>query len=109
MTDCARAETPSEEPLACSLRGEELANRRDWLGELAGRALGVTRSARGVTVAFPGDAELEAELRELAAAEAECCRFLSITVQHAGDQLALDIAGPPAARPIIDEMFGGQA
>jgi len=109
MTDRTRADKPSEEPLACSLRGDDLANRRDWLGELAGRALGVERSARGVRVAFPNDAGLEAELRALAAAESECCRFLSIEVHRAGDSLELDVAGPPDARPIIDEMFAAQA
>jgi hypothetical protein len=58
---------------------------------------------------FPDDAGLEAELRALAAAEAECCRFLSIEVHRAGDSLELHVSGPPDARPIIDEMFAAQA
>jgi hypothetical protein len=39
------------------------------------------------------------------AAEAACCAFLTMTLTRAGDQLVLDVAGPPEARPIIAELF----
>jgi hypothetical protein len=106
MDDRSGAARPAEEPLACSLRGDDLANRRSWLAEIAERALAVERSARGVTATFPNDAALEAELRALAEAEAECCAFLSIEVRRADGVVELDVAGPTDAQPIIDEMLG---
>jgi hypothetical protein len=96
-------------PLACSLRGGAVADRRRWLGDLQRRALSVERSAGDLTIAFPSDDGLEAELRALADAESECCGFLRVSVRAVGDSLELVVAGPPDAQPIIDEMFGDRS
>jgi hypothetical protein len=107
MDDPSCVGAAPEDALACSLRGDDLASRQRWLGELSARALRVTRSESGVSVAFPPDAGLEAELRALTAAEAECCAFLRISVRRADGAVELDVTGPAAAGPIIDQMVGG--
>jgi hypothetical protein len=92
-------------PLACSLSAGELADRGRWLGRLARRARTVEPDRAGVTVRFAADDGVEAELRELAVAEAECCPFLTIEVRAGDAELELRVGGPPEARPIIDAMF----
>jgi hypothetical protein len=109
MSECSRAQASLDAPIACSLRDDDLTTRQRWLGEVMRKALKVERSASGVTAAFPPDAELEAELRTLAQAESECCPFLRITVRRSDDALELGVAGPAAARPVIDEMFASRA
>jgi hypothetical protein len=61
-----------------------------------------------MTLTFSHDAGLEAELRALAEAEAECCEFLRLGVRRRGDSVELAVAGPAAAQPIIEEMFRSQ-
>jgi hypothetical protein len=85
-----------------------LANRQRWLDDVRRRALAVERSGIGVTLRFRHDVGLEAELRAVVEAEAECCPFLRLGVRRVGDSLELAVAGPPEAQPIVDEMFGSQ-
>jgi hypothetical protein len=109
MEDRVRAAPSNDAPLACSLTSADLANRRRWLGELAERAVSVRRTGTGMRATFPAEPGLETELREVAAAESECCAFLRITVTPRDAIVELDVAGPSDARPIIDEMFGSRA
>jgi hypothetical protein len=98
----------SDVPLACSLRGGDLADRQRWLTDVQRRALAVERSPNGMTLTFSHDAGLEAELRALAEAEAECCGFLRLGVRRVGESVELTVTGPAATQPIIHEMFGSQ-
>src|SRR5438105_2296195 len=109
MGECSRAQTPLEAPIACSLRRDDLATRQSWLRDVMQKALRVEWCVSGVTAAFTPGAELEAELHALARAESECCPFLRITVRRTDEALEVDIFGPAAARPVIEEMFGSRA
>jgi hypothetical protein len=109
MSECSRAQASLDAPIACSLRDDDLTTRQRWLAKVMQKALKVDRSARGMTAAFSPDAKFEVELRTLAQAESECCPFLRITVRRSDDALELDVAGPAAARPVIDEMFASRA
>jgi hypothetical protein len=107
--DCCSSDNPAPDaPLACSLGGGDLADRQRWLSDVTRRALAVERSADGLTLVFSHDAGLEAELRALADAEAECCGFLRLGVRRVGDSVELAVAGPATAQPIIEEMFRSQ-
>src|SRR5919107_2373550 len=85
-------------PIACSLSAAQL---RDRTGDMArlGRALvGVRRAGPRAQLRFaPGHADA---LRTLAAAEAECCPFLTLEVT--GDSL-LTVSGPSDAAAVVDE------
>jgi hypothetical protein len=109
MDDSPGVDPRPDVPLACSLRGGAIADRKRWLGGLQRRSLSVERSASGLTMLFPNDARLEAELRALVDAESECCGFLGLRVRLVGEALELAVAGPPGAQPIIEEMFRDQA
>jgi hypothetical protein len=109
MDCCSSDDGASDAPLTCSLRGGDLADRQRWLSDVQRRALAVEQSADGLTLTFSHDTGLEAELRALAEAEAECCGFLRLGVRRVGDSVDLTVAGPAAAQPIIEEMFGSQA
>ena len=91
-------------PLACSLPAAERAQRTRWLGRLGPSALAMEADAAGVTVRFGGDEVSEAELRQLAAAEAECCPFLTLEVRARGNEVELRVEGPPEARPVVEEF-----
>jgi len=80
-------------------------DRGIWLARLRHAALAIEARDGGVSVRFPAGGALEAEVRAIAAAEAECCPFLDIAVEATADQVELRMDGPPEARPIIDAMF----
>jgi hypothetical protein len=69
----------------------------------AASLLDSSRTARGVSLRF--GAEAGPELRRLIAAESECCPFLEFDLRPQGSHLRLEVEGPDAARPIIDELF----
>ena len=41
------------------------------------------------------------------AAEAACCPFLTLELRAAPGGLVLDVTGPDAAGPVIEELFAG--
>ena len=95
----------TEIPIACSLSAAEQGERRDAAQRLVAAALLDARvTDRGAMLRFSGAAE--PALRELIAAERECCPFLTFELSERGDGLSLAVSGPPEARPIVLELFG---
>jgi hypothetical protein len=80
-------------PLTCTLSPDAKRERTRWLDALTARALSVNGGGEGDTLVarFPDDPGLEDELRALAAAEAECCPFLAMTVTRVDGALELAI------------------
>jgi MerR family copper efflux transcriptional regulator len=91
-------------PIACSLPPAEFASRRASIDQIARSALmSRERIEDGARLAFA--AEAEDALRELIAAEAQCCPFLQMDLRRSGDALTLDVTGPEDAQPLIAELF----
>ena len=95
-----------DQPIACTLSSVEYAARAEQTAALARRAL---RSREpipdGARLTFEASAETERHLREIVAAEAQCCAFLRLDLRTADHALVLDVTGPPQAEPIIAELF----
>lgn len=90
--------------IACTLSAAETVARRADTAELARRALRARRPVPGgALLTFAPDAECE--LRDIVAAEAQCCAFLYLDLRRAGDALELEITGPDEAGPILDALF----
>jgi hypothetical protein len=85
----------TEPPIACTLSPADFRARRAELAAL---------SLPGRPLAFPASAE--PALRDLIAAEAQCCPFLAFDLRPTGpDELQLTITGPAEAGPVIAELF----
>lgn len=91
--------------MACTLTPDAHAQRRAEVGELLARALR-SREAVGDGARLVFDGTVEAELRAWVAAEAECCPFLDMDLRRSGQEMVLDVSGPPEARPIVAELLG---
>jgi hypothetical protein len=89
---------------SCSLTGAEQAARHRWLKQLRAHSVSVRREPDGATVLFDPSDELEAQLRALAAAEAQCCPFLSLEVRRGPNTIELLVTGPAPARPLIEAI-----
>jgi hypothetical protein len=95
-------------PIACSLDGAQMGDRVvEWQAVLANVAAREP-IAGGVRLVLAPGAALDDVVR-LAAAEQECCRFLSfaITVDERG--IALEVRAPDDALPIVESLFGAKA
>jgi hypothetical protein len=91
---------------SCSLSAGDYAERRSAWARLNGRALREQRvTPQGMELRFTGG--VEAELRELARLEAECCSFAEWTVRADGDQLRLDVTAPAESVPAVHALFQG--
>ena len=94
----------SAEPLACSLRARELAEREAQLRDLiGGAALAAVREGPGALRIELRDAPgLRERLARAIELERACCPFLQIAIADTEQGLALRIAGPAEAAPVID-------
>jgi hypothetical protein len=93
-------------PIVCTLPPAELNGRQADIALIAQNALLWRRPIEhGALLRFTADADTERQLREIVAAEAECCAFLSMDLRYADDALELEVTGPDVARPIIEELF----
>lgn len=96
----------TELPIACTLSPDGFAARMGLIDALAADGLiDRTATAHGVRVRLRGTPEIERRVRELVAAESECCAFLDFTLGREDDAIVLEIAGPHEARPVIDLFF----
>lgn len=69
------------------------------------RALVRERSADGVLLRFPGSPDLEAEVRDFARRESECCPFFDFGFAHRDGEMELRVTAPGAAQPLLDALF----
>jgi hypothetical protein len=96
-------------PIACTLAPDRRTARLALIDGLAADALlERTETGAGVHLLLRDTPEIERRVRELVAAESECCPFLDLRLGRAGGALVLDITGPADARPVIDEFFAGE-
>ena len=93
-------------PIACSLPPDALRERRAHIDRIARQALRSRRPIEGgVRLTFTAGPETDHSLRDLIAAEADCCAFLRMELARSGDELTLDLTGPSDAQPVIAEFF----
>lgn len=97
----------TEIPLACTLGTDDLAARTTLIDELARDGVLERRPIdHGLRVRLRDTPAIEKRTRALIAAESRCCAFLRFALDRADGVLVLDVTGPDAARPLIDEVFG---
>jgi hypothetical protein len=94
-----------ELPLACSLNGGDFERRLAAISEL-GRDSLLGRSAEEGRhrLRFRADEGTRRRLREVVAAEAQCCSFLALEVSEADGDLLLSIAAPAEAQEMADGL-----
>jgi hypothetical protein len=99
------------QPLACTLEGPDLVERIEAWREVA--ALATTRRVEDgrVVALYPKDPRILVRLRELIAAEAECCAFLRFDVDETPDAIVTELRLPDeladSTRTRIAALFGG--
>jgi hypothetical protein len=101
-------ETP--QPLTCTLDGPDLVNRIEAWREVVARATTRRVEDGRVVAVYPKDAQILARLRELIAAEAECCSFLHFRLEETPDailtELRLPEELPDSMRTRVVALFG---
>lgn len=94
-----------QEPIACSLDGDELEARLAAAGR-AGRAALISRERTDNRheLRFRGGRETRALLEQIVRAERECCPFLSLALEARGAELVLSIEAPAGAEASADGL-----
>jgi hypothetical protein len=98
------------QPLSCRLDGRDFVDRIEAWREVVARATTRRVEDRRVVAVYPNDAQLLARLRELIAAEAECCSFLHFSLEETPDairtELRLPEELPDSTRASVVALFG---
>lgn len=92
----------TSETLACSLGGDELIERLGQWAHVASQATSRHVEKGRIVSTYPADEDLLRRLRELIAAEAECCSFMKFEVTEGPDGVVVELRVP-------DEMSGALA
>ena len=93
-------------PIACSLTGAEYRKRVADTGQVARDALRKRQPIDGgARLSFDASPEVRERLDAFAAAESECCPFLTMRLRATDGRLVLEVTGPELAAPIIEELF----
>ena len=93
-------------PIACSLAPSDIRARRATIDGIARESLRSREPIEGgARLIFAPDTATENALRDLIAAEAECCPFLTMDLARGTDAVMLEVTGPEDAQPIIAELF----
>ena len=93
-------------PIACSLSADEMARRGEEMRALARDALMDKSRAPGfVKLEFRSGGGTDAAVHELVRRERECCPFLDIAVERAGERIVVSIRGPGEAQPVLDAIY----
>lgn len=92
-------------PIACSLGAEDLRRRLERVAAVGAAGL-IDREDEngGHVLRFRSDPETRRGLREIVAAEAECCPFLDLELSEGGEEIVLTISAPPDGRLVADEL-----
>jgi hypothetical protein len=96
----------SDQPIACTLAPEQMRARMSLIDTLACDALVAVESiAGGVRARFRDEPGIEQRVRELAVAEAQCCAFLTLSVDRDCQDVVLEVTGPPEAQAAIRQVL----
>lgn len=96
--------TADEPPIACTLSGDDQAERIERWQRLLSHAVRRQPIEGGLSVDLP--VAHCAEVAELAAAEQSCCRFFDFTLRLTGDVVRLEVRAPAEAASLLAELFG---
>ena len=90
--------------IACTLDGDNLKKRVDWISELNLRALlGLRRDGSSLVLYYSPEAI--GEVRKLVAEEQACCAFLDFRLDEGADRITLVITAPEEAGTAIGALF----
>ncbi len=92
------------EPVACTIGGDDVAERIELIERMRDALERVERTAHGMLLHFPNRADVDADVRRFAVDEKQCCRFWGFAVVVDGDHLTLRWDGPPAADDVLDQL-----
>lgn len=95
-----------DEAVACTLSGPELLGRiKEWR-DLASHALSRRVEMGRVLSTYPNDDQLLDRLRELIAAEAECCSFMKFSIEQRDDEMVVELTVPDEMSEAVAVMLG---
>jgi hypothetical protein len=112
--DAKKTKTVRNQPisiLACTLDPANLAQRKNLLLEIIGKATERLAMADGYQFSFDGQAVGLSELVDVIAMERKCCRFLRFTLiaEPDGGPIRLQISGPAGTKEFLESNFSRAA
>jgi hypothetical protein len=93
--------------IACSLDAKDQPARLAEWRELLSGATAHEETPEGVRYTFVADEHGEQRIRDLSAAEHECCPFLEFDVAHRADEVVLTVSAQPDALDALRFVFAG--
>lgn len=95
----------SDVPIVCTLSPNSMVERlTEFEGLFAEGLTGVEREPLRLRLTFAAGTARESVIRDLFAAEEQCCAFLGFAFERTGESLVVEITAPEAAGPTLDGL-----
>lgn len=92
-------------PIMCTLSPNSMVDRLTAFETLFATSLtGLEREPLELRLSFAVEADQEAQVRELFAAEQQCCAFLTFAFERTEAGMVVSITAPAEAGPTLDEF-----
>ena len=92
-------------PLTCRLdRGSGAARLAEWSRLVADGLVAEARDDGVITTVWRNDGDVPARLRALIAAEADCCPFLTFSLEEIEEGIRVRMIFPPDAEPLMNDF-----
>jgi hypothetical protein len=92
------------EPIACSLDPDDVPARLALIERIRANLQWVDRVEHGLLLHLPDQVDVEADVREFAVVEKQCCAFWGFAVERTGGGLALRWEAPPSAGDLLERL-----
>jgi hypothetical protein len=93
-----------DEPIACTLSGSDVRERRAWLADLARDGL-LDHQRGDLSLHLWYKPDVADRVHEMVRQEEACCAFLTFEMHEQPDAVKLTIRAPEAAREIANLLF----
>lgn len=91
-------------PIVCTASSDEIPVRIEVIQRIYDNLERVERTPHGLSLSFPSDPAIDADLRQFTVDEKGCCQFWGFAVEWAPDALLLQWDGPPAVEELMNRL-----
>jgi hypothetical protein len=91
-------------PIACSAGTDDLRARSEQIERMHDNLQRLERTADGLLLHFPNEADIDADVRRFVVDEKGCCRFWGFEITTTAERLTLRWDGPPTVEDLMDRL-----
>jgi hypothetical protein len=92
-------------PITCTIDDQDVSGRIELIERMRRNLEHINRTEHGLLLTFPDRDDVEADVRNFALLEKDCCRFWGFGIEATDHRVQLRWDGPPATHELLDSLL----